>query len=215
MHIIKIESYDRYYDVAPNECPFCHHKINPDLVFAHLYYIPEQPHKLEIVFQCTFNECQHLFIGYYSGNSDVSFRFIDKVSIGTMKNKDFALEIAKISPSFIEIYNEAFYAEQMNLLQICGPGYRKAIEFLIKDYAISIDPTNKKSIEGKFLNNCIEDYILDQRIKAVSREAVWIGNDETHYIRKWEDKDLTDLKRFIEVTCYWIASTIITDGLLK
>ena len=45
--------------------------------------------------------------------------------------------ISELSPNFCEIYNQAYIAEQTNLMQICGTGYRKSLEFLIKDYLIS------------------------------------------------------------------------------
>ena len=41
----------------------------------------------------------------------------------------------------------------------------------------------------------ISRYIDDSNIKNVAKRAVWLGNDETHYIRKWEDKDLSFLKK--------------------
>jgi hypothetical protein len=44
--------------------------------------------------------------------------------------------ISKVSPDFCAIYEEAFKAEQYSLLLVAGPGYRKALEFLIKDYII-------------------------------------------------------------------------------
>ena len=37
-----------------------------------------------------------------------------------------------------------------------------------------------------------------------------MGNDETHYVRKWEDKDLEDLKKFIQLTEHWIESEHLT-----
>lgn len=33
---------------------------------------------------------------------------------------------------------------------------------------------------------------------------MWLGNDETHYVRRWEEKDLSDLKRLISMTVSWI-----------
>ena len=31
----------------------------------------------------------------------------------------------------------------------------------------------------------------------MAERSVWIGNDETHYVRKHEDLDVSDMKRFI------------------
>lgn len=38
----------------------------------------------------------------------------------------------------------------------------------------------------------------------VAERASWLGNDETHYIRIWEDQSLSDLKKLIELTLHWI-----------
>lgn len=120
----------------------------------------------------------------------------------------FSDDIKNISEDFIKIYNESEIAENNNLINICGPGYRKALEFLIKDYIIKKDPDKESQIKKKFLGNCIKEDIDDVRIKDTAQRAVWIGNDETHYERKWESKDVKDLKAFIMLTLYWIESEI-------
>ena len=50
----------------------------------------------------------------------------------------------------------------------------------------------------------VNEYIEDQGIKDLAERALWLGNDETHYLKKWIDKDLHDLKFLIEMTCYHI-----------
>jgi hypothetical protein len=48
----------------------------------------------------------------------------------------------------------------------------------------------------------------------VAKRAAWLGNDETHYIRKWEDKDLDDLKKLIKLTVLWIEMEQMTKDAL-
>jgi hypothetical protein len=48
--------------------------------------------------------------------------------------------------------------------------------------------------------------------ESMAERATWLGNDETHYIRKWEDKDLQDMKRLITLTTYWIMSDQLTKA---
>ncbi|MBK7871124.1 MAG: DUF4145 domain-containing protein [Saprospiraceae bacterium] len=129
-----------------------------------------------------------------------------------MINKVFSETISSISPSFSTIYNQAIFAEQNGLNEICGVGYRKALEFLIKDYSILSNPQDKEKIEKKLLGACIDQYVTDSRLKAVSKRAVWLGNDETHYIRKWEGKNLDDLKRLIDLTIHWIEMEALTKS---
>ena len=48
----------------------------------------------------------------------------------------FDENIKKLSSNFCEIFNQAYVAELMKLNEIAGIGYRKALEFLIKDYKL-------------------------------------------------------------------------------
>ncbi len=92
-----------------------------------------------------------------------------------------------------------------------GIGYRKAIEFLIKDYLITTFPDKKEAILKAKLGQCISNYVSDPKVKMCAERATWLGNDETHYVRTWLDKDLQDLKDLIKLTQYWISSDILTS----
>lgn len=123
--------------------------------------------------------------------------------------------LENVSSSFVKLYNEAYAAEQMDLMEVCGVGYRKALEFLIKDYAIqNKDDQTVEKIKKKLLMQCIDDYVDDAMVKAVAKRAVWLGNDETHYVRKWEEKDVQDLKSLIRLTTLWIEKVKETERLL-
>jgi hypothetical protein len=52
----------------------------------------------------------------------------------------FPESIQMLSPQFCAIYAEAAAAEAGELIQICGLGYGKALEFLMKDYAKRENP---------------------------------------------------------------------------
>lgn len=129
-----------------------------------------------------------------------------------MLNREFNNEVKNISSQFVIIYNQAYTAEQQNLLEICGVGYRKAIEYLIKDYTIKENPEKEDNIKRMQLSNVISTYVNDPKIKSVAKRATWLGNDETHYVRKWNGKDLRDLKVLIELTVHWIEMEILTKS---
>ena len=61
------------------------------------------------------------------------------------------------------------------------------------------------------LGKCISDFVEDNRIKETAKRAVWLGNDHTHYIKKWEGKDLNDLKLLIKLSVNWIESELMTE----
>ena len=47
------------------------------------------------------------------------------------------------------------------------------------------------------LSPCIKKFIDNPKIQTLAVASAWIGNDETHYIRKHEDYSLQQLKAFI------------------
>ncbi|RKR08276.1 uncharacterized protein DUF4145 [Flavobacterium sp. 81] len=167
---------------------------------------------MDVLQKCPNEQCSLTFIAYYSHIGGASFVYTGKTTQGSLIGKVFSQTIIDISLAFNIIYNQAFTAEQQGLDEICGVGYRKALEFLIKEYAIKNNPEKKDAIEKKLLGSCIAEHVDDTRIKAVAKRAVWLGNDETHYIKKWEGKNLEDLKKLIELTVHWIEMEVLSKS---
>ena len=115
-----------------------------------------------------------------------------------------------MNPFFTRIYNQALAVEGIGYDQLCGVGYRKALEFLIKDYCISKNPDRSDEIKKKFLGTCIDSFVTDPNTKSCAKRATWLGNDETHYNREWTALGVQDLKTLIQLTLYWISSEILT-----
>ena len=120
------------------------------------------------------------------------------------------LEITQISPSFFGLYKQALAAEHHGLTDVFGMALRKALEFLIKDYAISKHPSDDATIKASMLGQVIKQYVADPNIRACAERAVWLGNDETHYERRWIGHDVTDLNTLIQLTLNWIANEQLT-----
>jgi hypothetical protein len=129
--------------------------------------------------------------------------------------KAVSADILTLSPSFARIAAQARTAEEHGLDDVAGPGYRKAFEFLIKDYAISLqaDDKAKEEIKKLQLGAVIEKYLTGDKLPIVSKRAAWLGNDETHYERRWIGKDLEDLKKLIEAVEYFIAMELLVKEL--
>ena len=100
----------------------------------------------------------------------------------------FDERIINLSPQFDKIYNQALAAESSMLDEIAGLGYRKALEFLIKDFAIHEHPNEKESIKVKPLAQCIKSYIANESITT-----------------------LADMKNFIQAIVYFIGMILITE----
>lgn len=201
---------------SPDECPLCHTKGH----FSHLalYYnqTSSTGDKLEAVYRCPNSKCYEVFIGYYVQAPNGVY-LLKRSEPKRHHPRRFDDLIKGISPDFVLIYNQALKAENDNLDQICGPGYRKAFEYLIKDYLIKkiSDVAVQKEIKSEFLGNSIASRIQDVSIKEVAKRAVWLGNDETHYVRKWDQKDLQDLKKLIDLTVHWMEAEALTAQLLN
>lgn len=213
------DSYNRSFDMNlmtsvdqfPDNCPRCNVKIEPVFIYASML----EDGNIEIIFRCTSLKCGSHFISLYTRNynhhpyQNQVYRLYGSTP-RIITPPIFVEEIKEISPFFEEIYGQAYKAEEHKLNHIAGMGYRKALEFLIKDYLINFLEKDREMIENKLLGKCIKDDVASENIKLVAERAVWIGNDETHYVRKWQDKDVSDLKKLIDVTVHWITSEIIT-----
>ena len=205
--------YSREIERKSVKCPFCGVINIPEYLFLKNVEGSDFPN---VFTQCTNPTCRNMFITQFSTVGVRKPVFTKILPTALPEKRTFSDIISELSPIFCEIYNQAYIAEQTNLMQICGTGYRKSLEFLIKDYLISTLPEDQhEAIKNKFLNNCIRDNISNINIKTVASRAVWLGNDETHYTRKWEDKDINDLKSIIELTLHWIESEIRTQKLLE
>jgi len=189
-------------DLKPTVCPYCRKSQILDL-----QAFSKVSRSSEFVFCiCTNPSCRMAFVLPFN----LIFGGLQNFIYPSYETKSFNEKIELISPQFCKIYNEAYTAEQIGLEQITGVGYRKSLEFLIKDYLISIYPSKEEEIKANFLSNCINELVEDKRIKSVASRAAWLGNDQTHYIQKWEDKDVTHLKGLINLCLHWIEAEIET-----
>lgn len=194
-------------DKYPDSCPFCHRDITPRNLGNAFY----QDREVQLVLLCPNRSCQKVFIAYYSLFHKDSTWHLHRSSSGFRKTIELPDAIKEVSPSFVTIYQQSSIAEQEGLSEVCGVGYRKSLEFLVKDYAIRKHPAELDEIKKKFLGSCIKEYVSDQRIKTVAERATWLGNDETHYVRKWGTKDVNDLKALIRITMLWIEMEVETE----
>ncbi len=205
-------------DRLPSVCPQCHHKIEPhkSVGFSDTKKASTDS-ALEVIFRCPNPECSEVFIGYYAKTPGSNQFFLRTTEPSKHTRRDFSATISGISSDFPLIYNQALVAENIKLDQICGTGYRKALEYLIKDYLLKqiTEEPEKERIKNEPLGTSIEKRIKDPNIKAVAKRAAWLGNDETHYVRKWSTHDLQGLKQLIDLTVHWMEAEALTNQLLE
>lgn len=193
------------------KCPVCKHAIKPQTIY-HSVHSNNNNENFFSVF-CLCNACFNTFVTEYELFNHTSGPYTSNMLYSAPERfepKQFEDLITTLSPQFIKIYNQALAAETTSLDEIAGLGYRKALEFLVKDYSISEFPEKESEIKSMSLSQCIKKYIDDHRIKTLVERSAWIGNDEAHYIKKQTDKDVTDMKSFINATLYFISMVLIT-----
>lgn len=195
------------------ECPICHHALNPELLNA--FYVAHDGFSgayctLHIMYFCV--RCRRTFLAEYKGdhnhyNAELHFPRLLSVFPVTPSLEIFSEDIKLLSPTFVEIYAQASTAEAEQLLEICGSGYRRALEFLVKDYLIHKHPDDAEKIKAELLGASISR-IDDHRIKTLASRSAWIGNDEVHYNKKRDDLGLDDMKRFIKAMLSYIEAEL-------
>ncbi|MFH0953063.1 MAG: hypothetical protein V1873_01905 [Verrucomicrobiota bacterium] len=213
-HIISINKF-------PDTCPACQTSVKPQPIIGH--YLSEGDHKIRVSFICPADDCKEMFIAAYNTRStsvqNAMCNLVETTILRAANAVTFPDAVAKLSPVFCTTYNQSLVAEENGLDQIAGPGYRKSLEFLIKDFIIHYkfrsDASKAAAVAKAFLATCIEQFIDEDRIKHCAKRAAWLGNDETHYTRKWEEKDLRDLKALVNMTVNWIDLVIQSDEYLK
>lgn len=202
---------------AETSCPLCKAGISPIIISAAVSRSPSYEYQIIVTNLCP--HCNQAFITTYKASlfSDsgitkcyVSERLLHSEPV-RFKEEIFDKNISDLSMSFVNIYNQALAAESYGLNEIAGMGYRKALEFLIKDFVIYKNPDDEETIQTMPLARCISLYIADPNIKTLAERTAWLGNDETHYVRKHEAYDINDMKSFITAITYFIGMILITD----
>lgn len=196
------------------QCPICKKSIKP--VHLNSIYYRDEDGSCQMESHLLCRGCNHSFIAHYEFVVNANKTYDGNTPSYVAPDKYIEIEydqfITDTSPSFVEIYNQAFAAECYNLDQIAGIGYRKALEFLIKDYLVkSNPPEEKEKIEKLQLGKCISDKIDNKQLKIAASRATWLGNDQAHYVQKFNDKDINDLKRLIRLTVHWISMILETE----
>ena len=212
---VSITNNERICYETVNKCPICNSSIAP--VEKSKFFNCDSKMYF-FMFECP--ACNKGFITHYNYTNerkiknDISYNMLKLVNSypKVPELHQFDENIKELSSNFCEIFNQAYVAEQMNLNEIAGIGYRKALEFLIKDYCIDKNKEQEEKIKKEPLSQVITNYILSDKIKNLAKASIWIGNDETHYVRKYEDKDIKDLKRFISATVAYITYELIADS---
>ncbi|WP_427112981.1 hypothetical protein [Megasphaera sueciensis] len=208
----------------PNTCPICGYGIAPDMIEystpLHIRNVQNEK-QIGILLQCT--HCDNLFFALYE------IKILSEATV--VSTARCISNLKRIEPNdftkipipegmkdyyldFYEIYSQAARAETLGLNKITGIAYRRALEKLVKSYVPEIFPDDKETILSETLSQSIAR-IKDPKIEALAKAASWIGNDETHEIKKHPDYNVEDMKGFILSLCHLILSGKEADKALS
>lgn len=190
----------------PPICPHCNLGIVPEILYVSKL---TERKNFGVLFLCpsckqfifyTYFYTQDYRIGYFKG-----YYPKDEISLNIPE------EIKEFSPRFVEIFTQSLKAYRHNYNEIVGVGLRKSIEFLVKDYLIHIKHKDKNKISKMNLGSIFKE-IDDTKLGPLITAITWIGNDETHYICKYEDKTIDDMLKFIYALIHYISIELISSN---
>lgn len=184
---------------VPDFCPHCGKVMELEQVVVKYDSISQ--HYL-LCARCSVDSCKKFFsLEYSSFLDEYRFRHLNKLipySYNGFQEPDISKRIIDLSPIFAETFLQANIAEGKSLNQVSGIGFRKAFEFLVKDFASYKNPDRIEDIRKNNVNNVINMFYTDMpKLKELLHITRKIGNDETHYYREYDNVDIKDLKKLI------------------
>lgn len=183
-----------YSGEVPLQCPYCGRAVELSVKTVDRRDFGGSEN---IVFYTFFVKCCSKFIFAAYHHTEDGYIFVSSYPEGEPEQLPASVE--KISERFVKLYNDSSYAESKGMYELAGTGYRNSIEVLIKDFAINELNQPREEVVKKSLFESIELY-LDHKDLVTSADVVRIlGNDLTHYERKYEEYDLNTLKSYLNI----------------
>lgn len=193
--------------VNPNICPHCHVTNTPREIWKVESKDTDDTIVVISAWQCANQTCNKVFIVSHKWTDRLEFhRFLNGLPKGPdwpkplidLKSGKQSEDGKLFQSNFIKTYLQSLEAENSGLNELAGMGFRKAIEYLVKDWAIQTNPEEKEKIEKAWLGAVIKDY-YDGDLKEILERATWLGNDQAHYNKLFEEFDIDVLKELIEL----------------
>ncbi|EEP28236.1 DUF4145 domain-containing protein [Shuttleworthella satelles] len=180
----------------PATCPYCGIGTDAQLRDSHYSYV-EDGYLLTAVGTCTACNKAFMFGSFHKDDdSGVAKNVFIYPSVTYEKFQNES--ISKFSPRFIDVYNQSLQAEFNGAIDIAAIGFRTSLEILIKDFAINVLDDDSSKVSELKLMGSISEYLSEDLAKSADVIRI-LGNDYTHYQKKYPDMDFVILKKYMEI----------------
>jgi hypothetical protein len=153
----------------PNICPHCHVVNTPHEIWKiESKDTDDVPGSLS-AWHCSNQACKKIFIVSHKMDFTLKFnRFLNGLPKGPdwpkpileLKSGKLGTDGVPIQSRFIKTYLQSLEAQNLGLDELAGMGYRKAIEYLVKDWAIKNKPEEKDKMTRHITTDSSRSLIL-------------------------------------------------------
>lgn len=197
-------SYNSHFEI-PIICPHCNYSIQPLIKESRLLSYGS---KNLLVISYNGNCCSEPFYATYISSDNNSFQLLD--IFPHLKPCVIPEIIKSLSPRYANLYEQSYTAEQNGHIELAGSGYRNAIEVLIKDFAIKKLNADEKTVCKMDLYTAIGSYLKEINIDTSAADVIRVlGNDYTHYERRYDDIDFVVVKKYLEIFMQQIETKLL------
>lgn len=201
-----IDNFNKINFDIPIVCPHCSSALQPIITDYRLLVYDDCADRL-LVISYKGNCCFKSFYATYE-YSKRNAKLLDVFP--HLKPTVLPKNIIDLSPRFASLYEQSYTAEQNGHVELAGSGYRNAIEVLIKDFAIKKLNAPSDEVCGIKLYDAIGKYLKEVNIDTSAADVVRVlGNDYTHYERKYDDIDFIVVKKYLEIFLQQIETKLL------
>lgn len=181
----------------PMLCPHCNAYEDGQIIAKNFWPYVDGCYMGVVAYRCT--HCRNPYLVIYKIDPKAKRTTFEQF-FPTFHAVEYTNErLEKISPRFIDSYNQALRAEAIKDFELAAIGYRHAVECLVKDYAITELKKDRKEVAGKRLVDAIGEYLGEKDLVATADVIRILGNDYAHYERKYPEHDFELLKSYMKI----------------
>lgn len=192
----------------PTLCPHC--GVSTDAICRDARALPfssagGQLHFVSFAWACT--ACGRHFVSCHVADKDQSTAALVCVYPPAAPYAPDPL-VQDLSPRFVDLYRQAQAAEDLEAWDVAAMGYRAALEVLLKDYAIRALGRDEKAVARSKLADLIVEVFHEQELVNCADVVRLLGNDYTHFQRRYTDVDFVNIRRYLDLLVLSVAARL-------